>query len=145
MQVWIDRDDFNLGTLVRGRQSHFVDPFYDPLRYLKAATDDTSGSKAVVRRRGTLTGIATGTGPLVAAGYRHSDKKHVRYSSAGPSSWTRLLSSHRPEPELARLVGGRNKGRERRAIEWNQHCGAPACTLGGRRKTSAWTCATPAS
>ena len=85
VQAWIDRDDFNLGTLVRGRQSYFVDPFYDPLRYLKAATDDTSGSKAVVRRRGTLTGIATGTGPLVAAGYRHSDKKHVRYSSAGPS------------------------------------------------------------
>lgn len=85
VQVWIDRDDFNLGTLVRGRQSHFVDPFYDPLRYLKAATDDTPGSPAIVRRRGTLTGIATGTGALVAAGYRHSDKKHVIYSSAGPS------------------------------------------------------------
>lgn len=85
VQVWIDRDDFNLGTLVRGRQSHFVDPSYDPLRYLKAATDDTPGSPALVRRRGTLTGIATGTGALVAAGYRHSDKKHVRYSSAGPT------------------------------------------------------------
>jgi hypothetical protein len=85
VQAWIDRDDFNLGTLVRGRQSHFVDPLYDPLRYLKAATDDTPGSQAVVRRRGTLTGIATGTGARVAAGYRHSDKKHVRYSSAGPT------------------------------------------------------------
>ena len=85
VQVWIDRDDFNLGTLVRGRQSHFVDPLYDPLRYLKAATDDTPGSKAIVRRRGTLTGIATGIGALAAAGYRHSDKKHVRYSSAGPT------------------------------------------------------------
>jgi hypothetical protein len=85
IQAWIDRDDFNLGTLVRGRQSHFVDPLYDPLRYLKAATDDTPGSQAVVRRRGTLTGIATGTGARVAAGYRHSDKKHVRYSSAGPT------------------------------------------------------------
>lgn len=84
-QAWIDRDDFNLGTLVRGRQSHFVDPAYDPLRYLKAATDDTPGSAAVVRRRGTLTGIATGTGAMVAAGYRYSDKKHVRYSSAGPT------------------------------------------------------------
>ena len=85
VHAWIDRDDFNLGTLVRGRQSHFVDPLYDPLRYLKAATDDTPGSQALVRRRGTLTGIATGTGALVAAGYRHSDKKHVRYSSAGPT------------------------------------------------------------
>ena len=85
IHAWIDRDDFNLGTLVRGRQSHFVDPLYDPLRYLKAATDDTPGSQALVRRRGTLTGIATGTGALVAAGYRHSDKKHVRYSSAGPT------------------------------------------------------------
>ena len=85
IHAWIDRDDFNLGTLVRGRQSHFVDPFYDPLRYLKEATDDTPGSSALVRRRGTLTGIASGDGALVAAGYRHSDRKHVRYSSAGPS------------------------------------------------------------
>lgn len=85
IHAWIDRDDFNLGTLVRGRQSHFVDPFYDPLRYLKAATDDTPGSPALVRRRGTLTGIASGNGALVAAGYRHSDRKHVRYSSAGPT------------------------------------------------------------
>lgn len=85
VQAWIDRDDFNLGTMVRGRQSHFIDPAYDPLRYLKAATDDTDGSPAVVRRRGTLTGIATGTGAMVAAGYRYSDKKHVRYSSAGPT------------------------------------------------------------
>jgi Subtilase family len=85
VQAWIDRDDFNLGTMVRGRQSYFADPLYDPLRYLKAATDDIAGSKALVKRRGTLTGIATGSGALVAAGYRHSDKKHVDYSSAGPT------------------------------------------------------------
>jgi hypothetical protein len=85
VHAWVDRDDFNLGTMVRGRQSCFVDPLYDPLRYLKSATDDPPGSAALVRRRGTLTGIATGTGALVAAGYRHSDKKHVRYSSAGPT------------------------------------------------------------
>lgn len=85
VHAWIDRDDFNLGTMVRGRQSYFVDPLYDPLRYLKAATDDVAGSKALVRRRGTLTGIATGSGAVVAAGYRHSDKKHADYSSAGPT------------------------------------------------------------
>lgn len=85
IHAWVDRDDFNLGTMVRGRQSYFVDPLYDPLRYLKSATDDTPGSAALVRRRGGLTGIATGTGALVAGGYRHSDHKHVRYSSAGPS------------------------------------------------------------
>jgi hypothetical protein len=85
VEAWIDRDDFNLGTMVRGRQSYFSDPLYDPLRYLKAATDDVAGSKALVRRRGTLTGIATGSGAMVAAGYRYSDKKHVDYSSAGPT------------------------------------------------------------
>jgi hypothetical protein len=88
VHLWIDRDDFNLGTLVRGRQSHFVDPLYDPMRWLKAATDDKPGSAALVRRRGTLTGIATGTGALAAAGYRHSDTGHVRYSSAGPTRGT---------------------------------------------------------
>ena len=76
--------------MIRGRQSYFVDPLYDPLRYLKSATDDTPGSAALVRRRGTLTGIATGTGALVAAGYRHSDRKHVRYSSAGPTRGPRV-------------------------------------------------------
>jgi hypothetical protein len=86
--AWIDRDDFNLGTMVRGRQSYFVDRLYDPLRYLKAATDDVAGSKALVKRRGTLTGIATGSGAMVAAGYRHSDKKHTDYSSAGPTRGT---------------------------------------------------------
>ncbi len=85
IHAWIDRDDFNLGTQVRGRQSHFVDPLYDPLRYLEAATDDTPGSEALVRRRGTLTGIATGNGAVVAAGYRYSDKRHLPYSSAGPT------------------------------------------------------------
>ncbi|AYQ28148.1 MULTISPECIES: S8 family serine peptidase [unclassified Polaromonas] len=85
VHLWIDRDDFNLGTMVRGRQSHFVDPLYDPLRWLKSATDDTPGSAALVRRRGTLTGIATSSGALAAAGYRHSDLGHVRYSSAGPT------------------------------------------------------------
>lgn len=76
--------------MIRGRQSYFVAPLYDPLRYLKSATDDTPGSAALVRRRGTLTGIATGTGALVAAGYRYSDHKHVRYSSAGPSRGPRV-------------------------------------------------------
>ena len=90
IRAWIDRDDFNLGTMIRGRQSYFEDPLYDPLRYLKSATDDTPGSGALVRRRGTLTGIATGTGALVAAGYRHSDHKHVRYSSAGPTRGARV-------------------------------------------------------
>lgn len=90
IHAWIDRDDFNLGTMIRGRQSYFEDPLYDPLRYLKSATDDTPGSGALVRRRGTLTGIATGTGALVAAGYRHSDHKHVRYSSAGPTRGARV-------------------------------------------------------
>lgn len=90
IHAWVDRDDFNLGTVVRGRQSYFVDPLYDPFCYLKSAGDDTPGSGALVRRRGTLTGIATGTGALVASGYRHSDHKHVRYSSAGPTRGPRV-------------------------------------------------------
>jgi hypothetical protein len=84
-QVWVDRDDFNLGTMIRGRQSHLVDPLYDPLKYLRPARDDAPGTQAVVRRRGTLTGIANGRTTLVAAGYRDSDGKHVGYSSAGPT------------------------------------------------------------
>jgi len=43
------------------------------------------GSGALARRRDTLTGISTGIGALVASGHRHSDHKHVRYSSADPT------------------------------------------------------------
>lgn len=90
VHAWIDRDDFNLGTMVRGRQSQFVDPWYDPLSYLRAAEDDTPGSPALVRRRGSLTGIATGTGTQVVAGYRLSEQNHVLYSSAGPTRGSRV-------------------------------------------------------
>ena len=89
VQVWVDRDDFNLGTMVRGRQSHLVDPLYDPWKYLRPAKDDPPDTDALVRRRGTLTGIANGASTHVAAGYRLSDGQHVRYSSAGPSGGER--------------------------------------------------------
>ncbi|NPC57760.1 S8 family serine peptidase [Caenimonas soli] len=106
VHAWIDRDDFNLGTLLRGRQSEFVDPLYDPLKYLRSASDDTPGSAALVRRRGTLTGIATGTAALVAAGYRASDAKHVRYSSAGPTRGPRVGPDCAAVTDQARSLPG---------------------------------------
>lgn len=106
VQGWIDKDDFNVGTLVRGRQSHFVDPLYDPLAYLRAQKDDVAGSGALVRRRGTLTGISTGSGGLVAAGYRDSDHKHVKYSSAGPTRGSRTGPDAAAVTDQARSLPG---------------------------------------
>jgi hypothetical protein len=106
VQAWIDRDDFNVGTMVRGRQSHFEDARYDPLKYLRSARDDSPNSEALVRRRGTLTGIATGSATRVAAGYRHSDDKHVKYSSGGPTRGERLGPDAGAVSDQARSLPG---------------------------------------
>ncbi len=68
-----------------GTLSNFVDPAYEPQRFLKEQTDDTLGTAAQVRRRGTINGIASGHRTVVAAGYRLLDKKHSRHASAGPT------------------------------------------------------------
>ena len=68
-----------------GTLSCFVDPAYDPDRFLKEQTDDVSASAAKVRRRGTLNGMASGNQTVVAAGYRLLDKKHSRHAAAGPT------------------------------------------------------------
>lgn len=95
IDLYIARNDRDLGTLLRGRQSYFVDADDEPTRYLRRASDDpglrdeaeidppSQRAGATLRRRGTLNGIATGRLTHVAAGYEYRGQGHAPYSSAG--------------------------------------------------------------
>jgi len=96
MHAYIARNDQDMGARLRGRQSYFVDAPDGALAYLRAPEDDAdhdpanAGPRAgaVLRRRGTLNGIATGARQArlhVAAGFRLDDAGHALYSSAGAS------------------------------------------------------------
>lgn len=94
IHAWIARNDHDIGMPLQGRQSYFVDPRDEPSRYLRGCADDpgmrggeidspAARRGAIVRRRGTLNGIATGERLTVCAGYRLRDSSHAAYSSAG--------------------------------------------------------------
>jgi subtilisin family serine protease len=78
VRAWVQRDNATFGRKSLGRQSYLVDG--EALRQYdlsdRAPSRTTSGF-------GTLNGIATGKSPVVVGGYRQSDKKSARYSSAG--------------------------------------------------------------
>lgn len=85
--AWIQRDDSAPGYALLGRQSYFDDPDY--LRWDvsgRVVEDDAYGaSPSYVRREGTLNAIATGTMPLVVAGYRRADGRAAPSSACGPA------------------------------------------------------------
>lgn len=76
IEAWIQRDDSPYGLRNKGRQSYFDDPLYVRFDDMGAyEVDDpprgTPGS-SVVRRQGTLNGIAAGERVIVAAAYIYS-------------------------------------------------------------------------
>jgi hypothetical protein len=89
VQAWIKRSTRHPAIRQKGRQSSFE----DPLKYRRARPngrpaefDETSESH--LRRRATLSGIATGERTVVVGGYRRGDNSAdmhpAPYSSAGP-------------------------------------------------------------
>lgn len=90
--AYVARNGTDLGVRTRSRPSFLSDAAYDPRRAVRAALDDER-PEALVRRRGSLSGVATGETPHVIAGHRASDGRPSVYSSAGPT-----LSATRPGP-----------------------------------------------
>jgi hypothetical protein len=85
LQAHIARNGTDLGAKLRGRPSYFVDADYDPLRYLREASDDPKPARSPVQRRGTVNGVGTGAATVVVAGFVRSDRSMCDYSSAGPT------------------------------------------------------------
>lgn len=81
-QAWIQRDDSLYGFPTKGRQSHFDEPCYE--RYDHAGRDnEVDDPGCVVRREGTVNGIATGEYPIVIGGYLRDEMVAAKYSAAG--------------------------------------------------------------
>jgi hypothetical protein len=93
LQGWIRRSDTQSGRNANGRQSYFDDPDYErftstgyPVNFdPPPAIPPPLPHTAMVSRRGTLSGIATGRHTLVIGGYRRSDVFPAGYSSQGPN------------------------------------------------------------
>jgi len=90
VHVYVARADHNMGARRRAKASHLADDALAASRFVAPAArfDDPVGS--VIRRSGTLNGIATGAATHVAAGYDHQMQACSPYSSAGPTRGARV-------------------------------------------------------
>jgi len=85
------RAQTTMGARRRARASYLRDDASDDARFCQPARLDEEAPRSVVRRAGTLNGIATGSASRVAAGYVGDwtdSAQHGRpssYSSSGPS------------------------------------------------------------
>lgn len=84
LQFWIQRDE-DFGASGSGAaQSYFIDP--DNALYAddgRLAEQDSVSEGAIVRRFGTMSGMATGTQVLRVGGYDEASLRAARYSCAG--------------------------------------------------------------
>ena len=95
VHVYVARNESEMGEPLRGRAARLVDSSYDAERFMEEKKDDEtdmlatvepseSGASIPIRRRGTISGAATGSGTHAIAGLcLRPDRRPVRYSSAG--------------------------------------------------------------
>ena len=119
--VYVAGTESNVGYPLRVRPSMLVDEQDDPERYLRAASDDVSHDPgvdeslrqgAVLRRRGSLSGIGTGQSTQVVAGYVLNGRRHAHYSSAGDhgAQHVRTPTLSKPTDVATTLPGVRAAG-----------------------------------
>lgn len=105
VRAWVQRDDTAPGHAFGGRQSYFDDPRYRRFDGCgRALADDPVCNFSIVRRRGTISAVATGRYPIVVAGFRGVDRSPSPRISAG-SALAPLdrgaPSKHGPDASLA--------------------------------------------
>lgn len=94
VHVYLARATHNMGARRLAKASYLTDAELEGSRFVSPGKRFDEASHSLVRRGGTLNGMATGTESVVAAGYRLRDLKVAPYSSSGPS---------RPRPAGARI------------------------------------------
>jgi hypothetical protein len=100
VDAWIQRGDTPIGYPLWGRQSRFEDEKYK--RFDLAGRPwqiDTLDS--YVRRRGSINALATGERPVVAGGFRRSDRTPSEYSGSGPTEAPATVTPPRTGPDAA--------------------------------------------
>lgn len=82
LQFWVQRDEDFGGARSGARQSYLIDP--DNMLYAEdGRLAETDSQGALVRRFGTMSGMATGNHVLRVGGYDESTLRAARYSCAG--------------------------------------------------------------
>ncbi|KND61204.1 hypothetical protein BVER_03090 [Candidatus Burkholderia verschuerenii] len=106
-QAWVQRNETPAELPPHGRQSRFDDDLY-PLfnRFTERQDVDDAMPNTWILHANGMNSIATGAGPVVAAGYRICDGATARYSTVGVDApgWTPLK---RLGPDLAALTDPR--------------------------------------
>jgi len=83
IEAWIQRDDAPLGYHRQGRQSYFDDPLYERWDASGDINHEDSGP-SVVRRSGTLNGIATGrASTVIGPSMTRNPKESLKYAPVG--------------------------------------------------------------
>lgn len=90
VHLYITRNQTNSGALPRGRQARFIDASgaYDPRRHLDPLEDDPAPPTSPIRRRGSLSSLATARHSrlTVVGAYMFREGVPSLYSSEGPSA-----------------------------------------------------------
>ena len=81
IHAWIQRDDSPFGYPARGRQSYFDAGDYVIYDDAGREMEDDDGS--IVRRRGSLNSISTGSNTVVVGGFHRKDWRAAKYSASG--------------------------------------------------------------
>lgn len=90
VHVYVARADQNMGGRRRARASYLLDAEYETIRRRIDGRYAPDSPSALVKRAGTINGIATGENVFVAGGYRLADTHTAWYSSSGLSRGPRL-------------------------------------------------------
>ena len=86
IEAWIQRDEAPYRFRTNARQSYFADPDYEPYNPVTGRLKEFDNANSVVRRVGTQSAIATGSKPIVVAGYNELLEAPSRYSASGDVS-----------------------------------------------------------
>jgi hypothetical protein len=90
VDAYVARADHNMGARRRSTASRLSDPGLEAARFVAPKDRYEEAANSVVRRQGTLNGIATGPSTFVAGGYRYRPMESAPYSSSGRSRGARI-------------------------------------------------------
>lgn len=106
VHVYVARADHNMGARRRASASWLSDDALEAQRFVSAARRHDEAAGSVVRRGGTLNGLATGAATKVAAGFRFGDFSMAPYSSSGRSRGSRPGPDYACVTDQSALVRG---------------------------------------
>jgi hypothetical protein len=89
IDVYVARADHNMGSRRQAKASYLTDDKLEEHRFVAPSKRYKEAQGSKIRRAGTLSGIATGPTPKVAAGYVLKTEEPAPYSSSGPTRGAR--------------------------------------------------------